>query len=1148
MGLRQTLRRAPSALDSPGRRLSACFCLFVSEWWRREYPGGPWAWASPMAEIGWEDVRYESLLALTERGLGFWRRKIHQGDVSRAFLGTLAREGGLPIRLVKDDAPLRRYLKLLMQDFKLFGKTQPEELPRFAAERGEAFLPRTFRHDSIYDVALQLASAVLALGGRLTDTSPEGLRRAIEAPEYRGWREQLPLSLDDDAAVQLVGALLGEAAALGSGEDRLLRVRTLCLLSESGGDAQLRRQLDSSVGCSLTRVADLLRQPLDRLPGRFDLVGAREDGTAQNVASFARYGDRYRITLTQMARDLQRAPDEVGLWSVIGDELVDVELPGAGALAPQLPWIFVPTGDDTRGRIWELGAMGGLRTAHPTALVALPPSFRVERRDGAEAMPYDARLEARVLFRVSGHVVLRGPEGDYAVRTKVRVQDDTSGQYLLFGQRWDVDTSILAEMPTIRRVRADGTIVTVAQQELSWRPVANRSAWSPWTKRARGAIRIRHAVNGEIFAELTAAVAPEKAVVTLRPSGANGGLVTLTGFDGATCGLRHTHPAGGEVMARRVLDGGVEMELGASVVVPTAAHLEARWPGDLYLHFSVPFPVTGCRFIARSGTELRGASRSTPPSLAVTRMGGVIAEGRSHKPGALFQIRGQLSSFDESSEDRWGGFDRDLVGGRDRVSHRLDLGVLQARTQRVLCFSDDLMALLQLRIEGGVGWAPRLAIRRFAGAVSFDHATLRYQVTNDDLAETATADRVEALNLEAPTNRVPLERDEDDWRLPEDLPPGMWFVIAFAGDWAGWRPKVVIVSDRGAVSEGSEPSAAETSDVTREWNWEDPDAAAWEAARLAAAGTSIETGAPPVDLVALATRTKKPRHRMERFAELVREMVGDLGHPGWERFDAYIQTGPEIPPVVFDFVRSVARDDEAVLTALFRSPRDELERLWNAFDSVGVTWETIPVRFWLRAAVAHHARITAVSQILEPSLRDTLTRDALALLEQDRLPPRQKLPSLSVVNQLAQYIIRGISTPETALLVDAAPTPLEQVLLHARKEAYQRLLQNMANAEWPQSPALDGMRSHLALSPTLSNLLIDTPHKRQWDLVNVPLIAAIASVTGRRLSRAVLFQVRVLADSHRDWFETAYLNTLALAIRAALADPGLRHNVVPHDD
>lgn len=1088
------------ALERPTESLGACFCIYVAEWWRREFPGGAWNWYAPAASIAWEYLPYNTLLRLTESGLGYWRRPIHQHEVQRAYLGTLAREGGLPMRLIREGAPLRRYLRLLMQDLETFGASKGDLLVRFAAERGETYLPRSFQSPGIYELAAALARFAWEFDDPGTERSPAALRTTLLGARSE-WRRKLPLSLEEDAALELLATLLNEAKVVRTGGDRSLRIRTSLRL-QGGAEPVLTSELTAPVGCEVTHVQAMLGdQALS--PWRFDLFTASDDGASQMLASFAKYGDRYRITIPRAARSFLRpfhGVRNLQLWTTVDGRVLPIDIPGCDALDSDLPWVFVPRLGEPEEGLWDLAAQGSLRTAHPRVLVAVPEWASLSTGEGALLEPAEVRLHDRTLHFVTGVAIIRREDARFTIRTKAPVTEDTAGHYVLVGTPWSVDPEVHADPPAVRRVRPDGTVLHIPTSELSWRPSKGRGEWQPLNqgRRPLGEVRIRHEVRGETFAVLRASVAPPKAQVSLRPRNGKGGSLEVSGFGDGAIGILGTHPAGIAYERKATpIGSGVRLEVVAtSSQVPAAVVVEVRWSHHIALTFRVPFPVSGSRFIGRDGAELPSSPRGPEPSVTLNRLGGVIAEGRSHAAGGTFQLRATLDSFDAACDSSmWGTSDRDLVTQADRVTHRIDLGAVRPEVARLFAFSDDISATVRLRIDGGQGWAPRLVVKRFPGQVAFDDEVGMYRAEATDPG-VPTADRLEAVSLEDPAERFALLRDEGSgrWRVPDEVTAGMWLIFAFAGEWAGWRPRVLAV-----------PGADETDD----------------------------------ELLG-AIREKSPVKRAERFEGVVAAMVKNPEHPGWQRFDAYLPAVRDVPAMVFDLIRCVARSPEAAVTAIFRAEQAQQAQLWEMFESLGVVWETVPVATWVKVAVRSLEAAAEIAQHVPPTLREELMRDAVRAIESEESEPRRRLPSLFLAHALLEHLVRGRKTTESQKLLGELEPPADQALLQLRHAAEVRLGQNMANAQWPTWVHFEAQKQRLALPAALRALLIQ-PDQEHKDLVlNTPILAAIAAATGQSLPVAMRFRVRAIAEAYRDWFSEAYDHTLPVALRIALSSPEYR--------
>ena len=75
----------------------AAFCLHAAYAFCESHIDGAWAWSTVTGPIRF-DAPHATLASLTERGLGWWRRRVLPVGDRRQFLATLACEGGAPSR------------------------------------------------------------------------------------------------------------------------------------------------------------------------------------------------------------------------------------------------------------------------------------------------------------------------------------------------------------------------------------------------------------------------------------------------------------------------------------------------------------------------------------------------------------------------------------------------------------------------------------------------------------------------------------------------------------------------------------------------------------------------------------------------------------------------------------------------------------------------------------------------------------------------------------------------------------------------------------------------------------------------------------------------------------------------------------------
>ena len=139
----------------------ACFVLYASEWWRREYSGGPWRWTHILQSIGQPfELDVLERTAAVERGLRAWGHR--PGGQGKKYLGAIVAHGGLPLQLVaKGDGSITRLLIRGMRQAQLYAWDSTRLESFFEAHDLE--LVQHLRDDDIYCLLASVVSTVLAL-------------------------------------------------------------------------------------------------------------------------------------------------------------------------------------------------------------------------------------------------------------------------------------------------------------------------------------------------------------------------------------------------------------------------------------------------------------------------------------------------------------------------------------------------------------------------------------------------------------------------------------------------------------------------------------------------------------------------------------------------------------------------------------------------------------------------------------------------------------------------------------------------------------------------------------------------------------------------------------------------------------------------
>lgn len=203
--LKQQLRRADNPLHAI--HLGACFCLFVSEQYRRNY-NSSWSWSGAEAELG-ISLTPQQHAALTNDGLAYWRRPIRFRDSGRDWLGSLFTEGGLPWPLVQSES--HGFGRAVRRGIKHFYRT--EDNRRTTADLMADFeegLPAAFRNLETRRLLAGIVDQLMYLVEHypLKDQQDPASYLDQQAP---GWTDAFPIPLDESNARTLLNDWLRDA-------------------------------------------------------------------------------------------------------------------------------------------------------------------------------------------------------------------------------------------------------------------------------------------------------------------------------------------------------------------------------------------------------------------------------------------------------------------------------------------------------------------------------------------------------------------------------------------------------------------------------------------------------------------------------------------------------------------------------------------------------------------------------------------------------------------------------------------------------------------------------------------------------------------------------------------------------------------------
>lgn len=390
--LRQLLQHLPAAKHiSPS--YAQAWLLFAAEWWKRDYPGGAWRWGPLCEAAGQCGLTHEKTRKLVIDGRCLWRLQTAIKNEGKRFIGLVAVNGGLPMRLVESaQGGLSRLLRMVTEQALRY--ELGDDHLRQAVEAQAELLPPCYQQAPVYELLDNLIKAVLHIRKTYDlQGAQDPIARLQEQCPH--WEELFPIALDSQAAASLIKGLVRDTVSITPQSRRPpFQIQRGLRFSSDGSmpvyelsfamQAQARRDL----------VAEALAMTVETLPPHFQLllrIGEREYLVGEALLR----EEEYQL----IARPLpaihtlhDAAQLIVSRW---GATLHIANLPGGEALSSDEPLIF-----ENAYPFARLLAQGDALVKGESALAATPARTIVYAEEGEVRELHDCLADGQMLLEL----------------------------------------------------------------------------------------------------------------------------------------------------------------------------------------------------------------------------------------------------------------------------------------------------------------------------------------------------------------------------------------------------------------------------------------------------------------------------------------------------------------------------------------------------------------------------------------------------------------------------------------------------------------------------------------------------------------------------------------------------------------------------
>jgi len=1013
-----------------------------------------------------------------EQGLKTWKRPLiryQEGKGNRAFLVTIACEGGLPLNLLhKQNANLTQFFRSVLEQYhaRRFGGVDVAEQ---IANQRSFLLPSSLRQDVVFRLAGELIAQVTALQQRVGD-APDPI---VALDHLNGeWRKQLPLSLENDAAKVLLTGLVRQSGELV--RNATARVLWRGCLQESLQGWQVWKLLDFPERLSDEQMASLLASTESSSAPRFRMVLQTPEGSdtvalltlhQQHERNFYRREWLHRAGTVRLDSGRVGLPHKILLSAANVSYSVPVHNDEPWG---DLPWVFV--GGETDGK-WEWLTEGSAKTKQEIALVAVTGGFSPAVVNGGEALIVGSIPSiGRTLYRVTGEARFHSSTGDsYFVRCRAETDSDES--YRLDGNTVFEALNEQLIFQGLPRIKATTQTQPIYEPKgkVQWRPFYEAGTWRTGEAGCCGRVWLRFIdESGAERLRRQADIVPRAFHIT-RTVGSNlaAGSYRLRSVD-------HAHvlsPAKPVIEVQPMGDG---IQLSCPFIHDASLEpirLRLAWSGAEPFEMMLPYPQRGAVF------TFDGKILPDHSVVPLGRLGGLQLLIQDQTDSGRFAL-------DVALEGSTLGFKQKLPP-LQRGSLQFLLDSERDRLTSLLASTHTKDISVKIQVMSGGSCLATVVVARFDVAMQPDRKQCLVSISDKSLQRLGdgwqSRIRMEMIPLwnpgSEPISLTTIEGNDAVWGIPSDLSPGPWWIIGRDGNWARFRPLLWTARN---VEEGTDIAA--------------------------------EEDAPSLEAI---IKIVDEQQRKQHLHNLMQALGGNPEHPDWELITIYIGLSSEFPPSTLDVLTHLVEHPATLVLLLLKSNEDDFNRIWSLSEQMPFSWSLISAKTWADTAHLYYSSLRnslAAFDWGEQTVEDSFKQFYRQMTEQR--------PSwLPLGDWLQEQLFPKAPVNGTSLLWQArlrGDVQLKEIIRQNEEGLQGR---HNADEQWPVSNEVMKLVNHLEEFHRYQRL---NNHLRPVRCA--PFVAAYICLNGIEPSSLLVYELRLIRAFDPEWFFETYRIAMALGL------------------
>lgn len=1061
------------------------FVLYATNWWQREYDGTGMNWEPIFSSIG---VDYDTLPSNTrsqmiKRGFTYWNLQLNTDIGNLKFIGNIASQGGLPLKLIASDknGNLNRLLKRTLKEVVNLAFPDKQSIVAMI-ESHQQELPKSYRQSLIYDLLAEIISTFIHLKNEANlATASNPIEKLNQFNP--NWRDSFPLPMDDENAKGVLERFVQEGARIKAEKQKfaLKLSRTISFL-EDGFEINATVHLPDQAEDAET-IQHVFGVDSEFLSRQMTLKIGNEIESREIAIRRLAGQTRYRFdSASKVEFNAAISTTDATLKSDTG--VMNLNLQNAEELDDESPWVF----DANESNQYQFIRVGAGKFKSAKVYVVLNESFKPQQplvclssmRQNAQMKCYLVETEATF-----------HNENAEQIHIQTNAHDAANDSYVLRGERlWEIfqrPSMAFRGIPQINKaIYVSETHQTFSPANATCRNIDNKTLSNPGIYGPLHLVVKEH--DNQIWTSKIAVLPSTAKFKVLPGDDAKHGSIELN--DWGISNLRCLTP---EVEIKASKNNN-KLAIDCLYIGNQSPfeHLvfECFWPGNpKSATIKLPFPSAGVLAFDSLGKRL-----NTQKALSLREIYGIRI--------VSFLVQGNFVELELNLKDT-GGVRIEpyqIRLKRDRNQQKLELRLLDFKDQisDLLYSVDSLDARVELRLKVPGSKDFRCEIKKYDLSMAHSNGSAEFSIQQNQLQlfhqEHINECTVLACRLDDVNEVIALQQTQSEgvqtgsWMFPtNEYTEGCWMVYPDVSSSIQFRPMMLPLGE------------------SRDAELLDDEASLFSAQNIA-----------------------NKSYRVNAINHALNVMVEDFNHHDWGHVEYLATHLGHLNLTSLDVWRTFAKNKRAMAALALREGSLPEQFITRFSHELPFMWEYVSLDDWLDAAFFLHKQLLqkwhGKEQFAEEYYKFYLNKKLDDLLIENS--------SLRVLFEIVRHKNQLPVSRDFQFLM-AQPAIFETMQSGALFYNADSALQTLFQTDLPSWPSYFYSEIRTEKNGEHAELFCHNSYDYKEPVINLPIILAVSSLSGQfpewLKQESNYLSIKQMKNFDRDWFAAAFDITVARA-------------------